>query len=95
MMKKLILVSAVSLSIAGLVFLSRHSIAESLPLGLPVKAAPTLKLGEPLPANLFVELAKAINPSVVNISTSALARRGGEDPMRDMLEKFYGIPQDP
>lgn len=94
MMKKLILVSAVCLSIAAMFFVSHPSIAETQAPALPQRPPPVLKLNDPLPANLFVELAKAINPSVVNISTSALARRGGEDPMRDMLEKFYGIPQD-
>lgn len=61
-------------------------------------AAPTLKLNDPLPANLFVELAKAINPAVVNISTKTLPKfRGGRggmprDPFFDMLEQFYGVP---
>jgi len=55
------------------------------------KNPPVLKLGEPLPANLFVELAKAINPTVVNISTSVIPKgRTYRDPMLDMLEQFYG-----
>ncbi|MBC7420390.1 MAG: trypsin-like peptidase domain-containing protein [Bdellovibrio sp.] len=55
--------------------------------------AATLKFGEPLPGNLFIELAKAINPSVVNISTSVIASgRQNSDPMLEMLEKFYGAP---
>lgn len=53
---------------------------------------PTLKLGEPLPGNLFVELAKAINPAVVNISTAATARTLRRDPYFEMLERFYGFP---
>jgi serine protease Do len=53
---------------------------------------PVLKLGEPLPGNLFVELAKAINPGVVNIATSVVARNVQRDPMLDMLERFYGMP---
>lgn len=59
------------------------------------KSAPVLKLGEPMPANLFVELAKLINPAVVNISTSTLPKsrgRGPRDPMMEMLEQFYGVP---
>ena len=51
---------------------------------------PILKTGDPLPANIFVELAKAINPGVVNIATSALPRSVQRDPMLDMLERFYG-----
>lgn len=60
------------------------------------KTPPALKLGEPLPANLFIELAKAINPSVVNISTSVISRgRLQRDPMLEMLEQFYGMPMQP
>lgn len=56
------------------------------------KTPPALKLSDPLPANLFVELAKAINPAVVNISTSVIPsqRRQYRDPMLDLLEQFYG-----
>lgn len=52
---------------------------------------PTLKLGNPLPENLFVELARAINPAVVNISTSVVPKgRAMNDPMLELLEQFYG-----
>lgn len=49
----------------------------------------------PLPRNLFVELAKRVNPAVVNISTSvALPGYGatgqGRDPFQDMIEEFFG-----
>ncbi|MBV2169576.1 MAG: trypsin-like peptidase domain-containing protein [Bdellovibrio sp.] len=62
--------------------------AQSLP-----KDPPKLKLSEPLPGNLFVELAKAINPAVVNISTTALPKNmpRGRDPMLEMLEQLYGF----
>lgn len=74
------------LSVALTAGFSTH--AQNLP-----KDPPKLKLGEPLPANLFVELAKAINPAVVNISTTALPKNmpRGRDPMMDMLEQLYGI----
>jgi serine protease Do len=59
-------------------------------------AQPKLKFGDPLPANAFVELAKAINPAVVNISTTTLPKqRGPRDPMLDMLQQFYGLPAMP
>lgn len=56
------------------------------------KIPPTMKLGDPLPQNLFVELAKIINPAVVNISTSVVPKRGQyyRDPMLDMMEEFFG-----
>ena len=63
---------------------------------------PVLKFGDPLPANAFVELAKALNPAVVNISTSTTPKfrpgRGGgmgRDPFFDMLEQFYGMRMGP
>ncbi|MEY4617753.1 MAG: hypothetical protein RJB66_2713 [Pseudomonadota bacterium] len=61
------------------------------PLGLAQTKSPTLKLGNPLPENLFVELARAINPAVVNISTSTTPKgRKMNDPMLELLEQFYG-----
>ena len=60
------------------------------------KTPPALKLGEPLPGNLFVELAKAVNPAVVNISTSVIPKgRMYRDPMMEMLEQFYGRRMQP
>lgn len=60
------------------------------------KPPPPLKLSDPLPANLFVELAKNINPTVVNISTSAIARGARlRDPMMDLFEQFYGVRPQP
>lgn len=70
---------------------SSESIAQ-----VPTKAPPAMKLSDPLPANLFVELGKIINPAVVNISTAAIARgRRSRDPMMDMLERFYGFQVEP
>ena len=86
-MKKLTLLFVLIVS-AFVVFNSADVTAQSFQ-----KTPPALKLGEPLPANLFVELAKAINPSVVNISTSVIPRgRIQRDPMLEMLEQFYGMP---
>lgn len=83
MKKLLFLALAIALSVPPV-----H--AQSLPLP---KDPPKLKLGESMPANLFVELAKAINPAVVNISTTALPKNmpRGRDPMLDMLEQLYGF----
>lgn len=79
--------------IAGVVLLiAVSSYQEAQSQAMP-KVPPPLKLSDPLPANLFVELAKTINPSVVNISTSAISRgRRMRDPMMDLLERFYGFP---
>lgn len=102
-MKNYIIVSILSLSLASLFFVSqtcganqndtnKNSANTQQASNIPQQALPTLKLNDPLPSNLFVELAKAINPSVVNISTSAVGRKGMRDPMQELLEKFYGIP---
>lgn len=62
---------------------------------------PTTKLNikatDPLPANAFIELAKIVNPAVVNISTTTLPKgmRGQRDPFYDMLEQFYGFRMQP
>ena len=42
---------------------------------LAAENAPALHLGDPLPENLFVELARVINPSVVNISSTYMPKR--------------------
>ena len=63
---------------------------------VPQKTPPPMKLDQPLPANLFSELGRIINPAVVNISTSVISRgRVQRDPMLEMLERFYGVPMDP
>lgn len=77
----------------------------SLPSPVPAASIPPIKAGEPLPANLFVELAKAINPAVVNIATSETPRprpglpQGNKDPMFEFFEQFLGpnfqMPQRP
>lgn len=60
---------------------------------------PKMDLSAPLPANIFVELAKIINPTVVNISTTTLVRQRPQqqrspfnpgDPFFDMFEQFMG-----
>lgn len=52
---------------------------------------PIIKPGDPIPANAFIELAKLVNPAVVNISTSVRPKRQGRDPLFEMLEQFYGL----
>jgi serine protease Do len=53
------------------------------------------KLGAPLPANLWVELSKLVNPAVVSITTTQTPKRmqsrsGYRDPLQDFFEQFYG-----
>ena len=59
--------------------------------------AASLKFGDPLPANAFVELAKLINPAVMNIFSTTTPRmmRQDRDPFYDMLEQLYGLHVNP
>lgn len=52
----------------------------------------TIKLGDPLPGNAFIELNKLVNPAVVNISTTQrqMMPRANRDPYFDMLEQLFG-----
>jgi serine protease Do len=88
---------------------SSLTVAVALLLTLPLtgwsqtKTLPAIGSGEPLPANRFIELAKLVNPAVVNISTTSvrpqMQRPGGphRDPFFDLFEQFmnpqYGNPQ--
>lgn len=52
-----------------------------------------LKIGDPMPMNLFVELSKLINPAVVSITTTQIVRQQQtryRDPLQDFLEDFWG-----
>lgn len=88
-MKKLMLFVVLSGVIAAGCF---SSTSDAQNKELPKTSPLTMKLSDPLPANLFVELAKVVNPAVVNISTSSMPRNRSRqrDPLFDMLERFYG-----
>lgn len=100
-MKKQLPLLIFSLVLVGCFFSSQNSTAQAPKsttnvTSLPQVPPPALKLNDPIPANLFVELGKAINPVVVNISTSVVPKgRSGRDPMMEMFEQFYGIPVQP
>lgn len=87
-MKKYISTLVICMALVGFFLTSSNTTAQ-----LSQQPLPTLKLSDPLPANLFVELARVINPTVVNISTSVIPQgRQARDPMLEMLEQFYGVP---
>jgi serine protease Do len=61
---------------------------------------PHLRKSDPLPANIFIELAKAVNPAVVNINTTQLPHmpQGNpqmmpQDPLFDLFQQFMGPGQ--
>src|SRR5687767_375079 len=81
-----------------------------LPLGIGEKSVeqnilnaqktPVIKFGDPMPIDMFIELAKLINPSVVNISTTQKMNRrqrmgiNPNDPFFDFFEQFMGPGMD-
>ncbi|MCX7674396.1 MAG: trypsin-like peptidase domain-containing protein [Bdellovibrionaceae bacterium] len=57
---------------------------------------PQMALSQNFLQDAFIELAKKINPAVVNISTEFMPRgRMYRDPFLDMLEQFYGFRLQP
>ncbi len=72
-----------------LIFSALLSFSSMTPAETLTKIPPAMKLSDPLPGNLFVELARVINPTVVNISTTANIGQM-RDPWMEMLEQFYG-----
>ncbi len=81
-------------NISLIVFSALISFSVSLSAETLPKTPPAMKLSDPLPGNLFVELARVINPAVVNISTTANLQQM-RDPWLDMLEQFYGQRRSP
>lgn len=90
--------------IAGLLVLGAGAGVLNSPLfaqsGATSSVLPKLKEGEPLPHDLFVKLNKAVNPAVVNISTTYLPkapqmdqRQRFRDPFFEMFEQFMGPMQ--
>lgn len=72
-----------------------------IPLGkleAETEVLPKIKSGDPMPIDLFVQLAKAVNPAVVNINTSYLPKqpqfrgRPGmeDDPLLELFRQFMG-----
>lgn len=89
-----VLVISLSLAVCGALYYG------ALSHQVNAQTAKKLKLSDPLPENLFIELARVVNPSVVNISVSILpnyAARNQQrprDPFFDYFEQFLG-PQMP
>lgn len=96
-MKQSILTTLIIFTLIGF-FLFQETPSVALSPSFPQYSPPQMKLNDPLPQNLFVELGRIINPAIVNISTSATPKnlfRGRRDPMLEMLEQFYGFPIGP
>jgi serine protease Do len=60
---------------------------------LPAVGSATATTVAALPANGFTDVAKAVTPAVVNITTvmsEKISGRGGENDLRDRFEEFFG-----
>lgn len=70
------------LAVAGILSASVFAISTS---------APNLRAGDPLPENIFIELAKTVNPAIINISITAPDQGiRPRDPMWELFEQFMG-----
>ena len=81
---------------AGLVLATTFLLFSFLPYPKILNAMPlmnTLKAGDPLPHNLFIKMAKIINPTVVNISTTQMVRHAPRFPQfNDPFFDFFFNP---
>ncbi len=77
-------ISLVFLSGAGILFYQKSITARPLIKGL--------QPGEPLPADIFIKMAKIINPTVVNISTSKKNNIGPFPHFQDPFFDFFFTP---
>lgn len=74
---------------------SKSKVNFTLPAAKTATPLDPKKLSETLPANLFIELSKLINPATVSIFSEQAPRRGGmvyRDPMQELFEQFLGAP---
>ncbi len=87
----------ISIKVASLVLATAFLTVAFLPYPKSLNARPlmsTLQAGDPLPHNLFIKMAKIINPTVVNISTTQLIRHAPRFPQfNDPFFDFFFDPQ--
>src|SRR6476469_1466168 len=79
-------------------FVGSQSFAPFAATGSTAAAATVAAPVGTLPANGFTDVAKAVTPAVVNITTvigEKISGRGGESELRDRMEEFFGGPNGP
>lgn len=86
--------TALALVLAYLFYVGGRDVMVRSPA--PAPATPPPVLGEARPDS-FVPVVDAARPAVVNISTLRGQRRGGPDPFREFLERYFGerVPEEP
>jgi serine protease Do len=88
----------VSMAVLGTVFLVGSQSFSPLPAAGLAAATTVAAPVAALPANGFTDVAKAVTPAVVNITTvigEKISGRGGENDPRDRMEEFFGGPNGP
>jgi serine protease Do len=90
---------AISMAVLGSVFfVGSQSLVPSPASGTPTPAAVASPVAA-LPANGFTEVAKAVTPAVVNITTVISEKvadgRSMPDELRERMEEFFGGPNGP
>ncbi|HET9846631.1 MAG TPA: trypsin-like peptidase domain-containing protein, partial [Nitrospira sp.] len=79
--------------LSTMIFFGSQSLAP-----VPASGSPATGPIGTLPANGFTEVAKAVTPAVVNITTvigEKVSGRRGQDEMRERMEEFFGGPNGP
>jgi serine protease Do len=89
----------VSMAVLGTVFVvGSQSFAPFPATGSTAAPAAAAAPMSGLPANGFTDVAKAVTPAVVNITTvigEKISERGGRSDLRDRMEEFFGGPNGP
>jgi serine protease Do len=87
-------------ALSAMVFLGSHLVQSTHASSQPIAAAtPVAGPAAALPANGFTEVAKAVTPAVVNITTVMTEKvadgRSMPDELRERMEEFFGGPNGP
>ena len=96
LVRRSVLVGFVAVAIAALFFTGGQTLPPSHASGT---AAPAATPVSGLPSNGFTEVAKAVTPAVVNITTVTVEKisdgRTAPDELRERMEEFFGGPNGP
>src|SRR5262245_53623651 len=101
LVRKTLGVAAVLAAVGAVLFVASQSFTPSQAVGSPAVTAPVATTVA-LPANGFTEVAKAVTPAVVNITTvfsEKISDRNFSgnlpDELREKMEEFFGAPFGP
>ncbi len=92
--------ASAAVALSALLIVGSQSLAPSHAVSPPASAAvPVALTMNAAPSNGFTEVAKAVTPAVVNITTVTVEKvadsRGGQEELREQMEEFFGRPGGP